>query len=241
MEIATEGYLLNQQHTLVLMPGLDGTGKLFSPLIPLLEPHFRLVIVTYPDLDSFSEYVDCAQNQLPEAGGFSLVAESFSGPVAMAIMAQRPEQIGPSVLSSTFARSPLAALTRMTNYVPEQMFSIGALSDFCLDVYEVNDEDFSETQPLLLNVMEQLDGVLLKHRISVLSRIDVSALLPGIEIPILQLHGTQDHIVSETDALMLQSNLPDVNRIDIDAPHLLLQTHPQQCAELIFNHVQATA
>ncbi len=221
------------------MPGLDGTGKLFAPLIPLLEPHFRLVIVTYPDLDSFSEYVDCARNQLPETGGFSLVAESFSGPVAMAIMAQRPEQIGPSVLSSTFTRSPLAALTRMANYVPEQMFSIGALSDFCLDVYEVNDEDFSETQPLPLNVMEQLDGVLLKRRISVLSRIDVSALLPGIEIPILHLHGTQDRIVSETDALMLQSNLPDVNRIDIDAPHLLLQTHPQQCAELIFNHVRA--
>ena len=231
---------MNQQHTLVLMPGLDGTGKLFAPLIPLLEPHFRLIIVTYPDLDSFSEYVDCARNQLPESGGFSLVAESFSGPVAMAIMAQPPGQIGPSVLSSTFARSPLAALTRMSNYVPEQMFSIGALSDFCLDVYEVNDEDFSETQPLPLNVMEQLDGVLLKHRISVLSRIDVSALLPGIEIPILHLHGTQDRIVSETDALMLQSNLPDVNRIDIDAPHLLLQTHPQQCAELIFNHVRAT-
>ncbi len=223
------------------MPGLDGTGKLFGPLIPLLQPHFRLVIVTYPDLDSFSEYVDCARNQLPETGSFSLVAESFSGPVAMAIMAQPPVQIGPSVLSSTFARSPLAALTRMSNYVPEQMFSIGALSDFCLDVYEVNDEDFSETQPLPLNVMEQLDGVLLKHRISVLSRIDVSALLPGIEIPILQLHGTQDRIVSETDALMLQSNLPNVNRIDIDAPHLLLQTHPQQCAELIFNHVRATA
>ena len=158
----------------------------------------------------------------------------------MAIMAQRPEQIGPSVLSSTFARSPLAAFTRMSNYVPEQMFSIGALSDFCLDVYEVNDEDLSETQPLPLNVMEQLDGVLLKRRISVFSRIDVSALLPAIEIPILQLHGTQDRIVSETDALMLQSNLPDVNRIDIDAPHLLLQTHPQQCAELISNHVRAT-
>ncbi len=229
---------MNQQHTLVLMPGLDGTGKLFAPLIPLLQTHFRLVIVTYPDLDSFSEYVDCARNQLPETGDFSLVAESFSGPVAMAIMAQRPERIGPSVLSSTFARSPLAALTRMSSYVPEQMFSIGALSDFCLDVYEVNDEDFSETQPLPLNVMEQLDGVLLKRRISVLSRIDVSALLPDIEIPILHLHGTQDRIVSETDALMLQSNLPDVNRIDIDAPHLLLQTHPQQCAELIFNHVR---
>ena len=230
---------MNQRHTLVLMPGLDGTGRLFAPIIPLLEPHFELVVVTYPDLDSFTDYVDCAQNQLPATPGFSLLAESFSGPVAMALMAQRPGLIGPSVLCATFARSPLAALTRMANYVPDQMFSIGALNEFCLDVFEINDEDSSETQPLPLDVTEQLDGTLLKHRISVLSRIDVSALLPNIQVPILYLHAERDRIVSENDAQMMQEYLPDVDRVDIDAPHLLLQTRPQQCAELIFQHVQS--
>ena len=221
------------------MPGLDGAGKLFDPIIPLLEPHFELVMVTYPDLDSFTDYVDCAQNQLPEKPGFSLLAESFSGPVAIALMAQQPDLIGPSVLSATFARSPLAALTRMANYIPEQMFSIGALNQFCLDVYEIDDEDSSETQPLPLNVTEQLDGTLLKHRISVLSRIDVSALLPAIEVPILCLHALRDRIVAESDAQMLQQSLPDVNRVDIDAPHLLLQTRPQQCTDLICEHIQS--
>jgi pimeloyl-[acyl-carrier protein] methyl ester esterase len=221
------------------MPGLDGTGKLFAPIIPLLEQHFELSIVTYPNLDSFADYIDCARNQLPETPGFSLLAESFSGPVALALMAQQPGQIGPSVLSTTFVRSPLAALTRMANYVPEQVFSIGALSEFCLDVYDIEDEDFSETQPLPLNVMEQLDGVLLKQRISVLSRIDISALLPDIEVPILYLRAVQDRIVAESDAQMIQNYLPDVERVDIDAPHLLLQTRPQQCAELIINYIQS--
>ena len=221
------------------MPGLDGTGKLFAPIIPLLEAHFKLVIVTYPDLDSFTDYVDCVQNQLPAEPGFSLLAESFSGPVAVALMAQRPGQIGPSVLTTTFVRSPLATLTRMANQVPEQMFSIGALSEFLLGVYEMKDEDPSETLPLPLNVMEQLDGKLLKHRISVLSRIDVSALLPNIEIPILYLRAMRDRIVSESDAQVIQESLPNVNRVDIDAPHLLLQSRPQQCAELIVKHIQS--
>jgi len=221
------------------MPGLDGTGRLFAPIIPLLEAHFELVVVTYPDLDSFADYVDCAQDQLPATPGFSLLAESFSGPVAMALMAQRPDLIGPSVLCATFARSPLAALTRMANYVPEQMFSIGALNEFCMDVFEIDDEDSSETLPLPLNVTEQLDGALLKHRISVLSRIDVSALLPNIEAPILYLHAERDRIVSEIDAQMMQEYLPNLDRVDIDAPHLLLQTRPQQCAELILKHIQS--
>ena len=221
------------------MPGLDGTGKLFEPIIPLLKPHFALQIITYPNLDKFTDFVDCVLNQLPPSAGFSLVAESFSGPVALAVMAHRPDRIGPSVLSASFARSPLAELTRMSNYIPDQMFSIGALGQFCLDVYELEDEDFSETQPLPLNITEQLDGSLLKNRISALSRIDISALLPGIEIPILYLHGLQDRIVSEKDALMLQKNLPNITRVDIDGPHLLLQTRPQQCAELILKHVRS--
>lgn len=230
---------MNQRHTLVLMPGLDGTGKLFAPIIPLLEPHFELIMVTYPDLNSFTEYVDCAQNQLPATAGFSLLAESFSGPVALTLMSQQPDQIGPSILSATFARSPLAALTRMANYVPDQMFSIGALNEFCLDVLEINDDDQSETQPLPLNVSEQIDGALLKHRIAVLSRIDVSGLLPSIDVPILYLRALRDRIVAESDAKLMQEYLPDVNRADIDAPHLLLQTRPQRCAELILQHVQS--
>lgn len=221
------------------MPGLDGTGKLFAPIIPLLKPQFNLVFVTYPDLNSFADYIDCARSQLPDEPGFSLLAESFSGPVAMALLAQHPEPVGPSVIASSFVRSPLATLTRMASYIPEQMFSIGALSDFCLDVHTSDDEDFSETQPLPLNVTEQIDGTALKHRISVFSRIDVSALLPEINVPILYLHALRDRITSDHDAQMMENHLPDVNRVDIDGPHLLLQNQPLLCSELIIKHIQS--
>ena len=131
-------------------------------------------------------------------------------------------------------------MTQMANYIPSQVFSIGALGELCEDVYEVKDDDFSETQPLPLNVTSQLDGTLLKNKLSALSRIDVSALLPGIELPILQLHGTRDRIVSGHDADLIEDTLPQVTRIDLDAPHLLLQTQPRECAELIQKHVMAT-
>ena len=200
-----------QISTLVLLPGLDGTGRLFEPIIPLLKPLFEVVVVTYPDLDSFSDYVDCAQRQLPSTPGFSILAESLSGPVALALMAEQNNQIGPSILAATFARSPLPELTRMAGYIPEQMFSIGALNEFCLDVYAMDAEDISETQPLPLNVTEQLDGTLLKNRISTMSRIDVSALLPHIQVPVLYLQAQRDNIVSGSHAIMMQRSLADFN------------------------------
>ncbi len=221
-----------------MLPGLDGTGKLFSPIIPHLEAHFDLTIVTYPDLGSFNDYVDSARNQLPESSAISLLAESLSGPIAISLMAQRAGQFGSAILSSTFARSPLAAMTHLAKHVPQQMFSIGALSDFYLDVDAEENQDFSETQPLPLNVMDQVDGVVLRHRIEVMSRIDVSALLPQIDVPVLYLRAKRDRIVSDSDAEMIQQNLPKVARINLDAPHLLLQTRPQECADLIIKHVE---
>ncbi len=229
---------MSQLPTLVLMPGFEGNGKLFAPLIPWLDSHFSLKVIKYPDLASFQDYIDCAQSQLPAEPGYSLLAESFSGPVAIALLAQRPGQIGPSVLCSTFARSPLAMLTKMANQVPQQMFSIGTLSEYCLDVHAEHDEDVSETQPLPLNITEQLDGVVLRHRIAVMSRIDVSALLPQIEAPLLLLHGQRDRIASELEARLIEQNLPGVKRVDIDAAHLLLQIQPQQCAEHIIRHIR---
>ena len=227
---------MTQRPTLVLMPGLDGTGRLFEPIIPLLEPQFNLKVVTYPDLGSFNDYVDCAYRQLPQTPGYSLLAESFSGPVALALLSQLQDQIGPSVLCSTFCRSPLQTLTQMASQIPDQMFSLGALASFCFDVDDMQDEDFTDTQPIPLNVTSQLDGAVLKHRISVLSRINVSAMLPDIRTSILFLQGTHDKIVPDSHAQMISQLLPNVHQVNLDGPHMLLQTHPHLCVDLIINH-----
>ena len=227
---------MTQRPTLVLMPGFDGTGKLFEPIIPLLEPHFNLTVVTYPDLGSFNEYIDCAYHQLPLEPGYSLLAESFSGPIALTLMSRLQDQIGPSVLCSTFCRSPLQTMTEMLNQIPDQMFSLGALGSFCFDVDDDFDEDFTDTQPIPVNVTAQLDGAVLKHLISVLSRIDVSALLPDIQTSILFLQGTHDKLVPDSHAQMIEQYLPNVHRVNLDGPHMLLQTNPHLCVDLIVNH-----
>ena len=36
--------------TLILLPGMDGTGELFSPLVKELGPDIQTVVVRYPDL-----------------------------------------------------------------------------------------------------------------------------------------------------------------------------------------------
>ena len=77
---------------LVLLPGLDGTGRLFKDFIAALPPTLSAVAVAYPG-DRCLPYADLAaivQSNLPTPEPFVLVAESFSTPLAIACAAKQP-------------------------------------------------------------------------------------------------------------------------------------------------------
>ena len=78
--------------TLVLLPGLDGTGEQFAPLLRELPSTIAPVTVRYP-VDralGYEELLPLALEQLPADCPFVLVGESFSGPLAIRLAAQRP-------------------------------------------------------------------------------------------------------------------------------------------------------
>ena len=80
-------FLCNQH--LVFMPGLDGTGRSFDPLLSLLPPDSLATIVRYPTDRhlTLEETAQCAAEQIPAGTSPVVIAESFSGPVAVRMVA----------------------------------------------------------------------------------------------------------------------------------------------------------
>lgn len=71
---------------LILLPGLDGTGELFRPLLPYLGQQ-ALQVLPLPR-DTSQDYADLTHTileQLPKNEGFVLLGESFSGALALKI------------------------------------------------------------------------------------------------------------------------------------------------------------
>ncbi len=97
----------SERHVLVLLPGLDGTGRLFAPLRRELGPHFDSMVVAYPAdrLRNYDELSADVAKQLPSSQ-FTLVAESFSGPVALKVAARNPPGLVAVVLCASFAACP---------------------------------------------------------------------------------------------------------------------------------------
>ncbi len=68
----------------VLLPGMDGTGELFAPFLSSLAGICSVQVIRYPrDADlTYAELQQYVMNQLPVSEPITLIAESFSGPIA---------------------------------------------------------------------------------------------------------------------------------------------------------------
>lgn len=69
---------------LVLLPGLDGTGRLFEPLLRVLPFHFSPLVIAYPTHAalSYTELLRYIEQKMPCGEDYILLTESYSGPIA---------------------------------------------------------------------------------------------------------------------------------------------------------------
>src|ERR1700730_8223328 len=90
---------------LVLLPGLDGTGKLFVDFIRALGGGAECRVIGYsPDEPlGYEELEARVRAALPGDRPYLLLGESFSGPIAMRIAANAPARLVGVILCGTFA------------------------------------------------------------------------------------------------------------------------------------------
>jgi pimeloyl-ACP methyl ester carboxylesterase len=219
---------------LLLLPGLDGTGELFTPLVHALGDDVTTSVVRYGSELTFDEYVEAATRALPDQA--VVVAESFSGPVGIALAARHPGRIRCLVLCATFARSPFRELLRFARFIPARAFAANALTPAMLRHFCLNGDDTS-LRPSAVSVVSTVPPAIMRARLACLAGVDVGPLLRRIDTPVLYLRASRDRIVSARLSNALTSQLPNVSITEIDGPHLLLQTRPRECAAAVHEFI----
>ena len=109
--------------TLLLLPGLDGTGLIFEPLLTHLPEEIDAQVVRYPvdRVMSFQEHVTFTRKQFPRKKPFVLLAESFSGPISLQLLAEPPDNLVGVIFVATFARHPSPFLVDAGRYLPQKL------------------------------------------------------------------------------------------------------------------------
>lgn len=218
------------QRTPVLLPGFDGTGRLFTPLRKALDPSIRTKVISYATdrpqgYGEFCAQVLCALPKTPHV----LVAEPFSGPVALKVAARAPQGLKALVLSASFAENPLPRLSLAQGLIGPWFFRlplpIGAIRAFL-----AGREASLELCRAIQDAVKTVDPKVLAFRLRDVLGADAMADLRRCLVPIFYLRATKDRLLGKRAVRLIAAARPNVTVIDLPGPHLLLQAAPDLCA-----------
>lgn len=158
---------------------------------------------------------------------FVLLGESFSGPLAYRLALRQPQGLRGVIFAASFLRCPHPLLT-LTRYLPLPgglLNSAALLKLFCVG---------QGASPALLELLRvevrQLPQDLLRARLHSLSELQEPT--QPLELPTLHLLPRQDRLVSRR-ALTLHKHCQNLQEVELDGPHFLLQSQPAACARAI--------
>jgi pimeloyl-[acyl-carrier protein] methyl ester esterase len=226
---------------LVLLPGLDGTGKLFAEFVKLLDPGVCAMVVAYPpDQPLGYEELDALVRGILDKPRrdqrYVLLGESFSGPLAIRIAARAPAGLVGLILSASFAKNPFPWLgwaRPLAAYLPVKSLPRWVRAPL---MWGSLSPDRAPSQ--MERAMSGVSAAVIRQRIAALLAVDETSALERVRIPTLVLRATADRVIPKAATRRILKALPQAQFREIDAPHLLLQTRPRECAAAVLRFLQ---
>jgi pimeloyl-ACP methyl ester carboxylesterase len=216
--------------TLVLLPGMHGSGELFADFVAALGAQHETIAITYPQdqpLD-YAQLESIVRYELPSDRPFVLLGESFSGPIALSIAASAPRQLRGLVLSSSFAGNPIPLLGVLRHFggaIPIWPGFHGLVVRLVLGRFSR-----SMHPDAIVRAVTQVPTAVLRARIRAVLSTDLIQRLPHIPVPVLYLQATKDRVVPRAAVRPIFQLLSCIQVVELDAPHFLLQAAPVAAA-----------
>lgn len=210
----------------LLLPGMDGGAGLLRPFAAALrERGIDAETFVYPRerVASYEELVPLVVEHLERHRPETIVAESFSGPVAIRLAAKL---LAPSLVRvATFAAPPRRFPPAL---VPERLFRHPPPRAVIRELMLGSDAPLDLVESVHAAIAE-VPARVLAARLREVLRVDVLEELRRVRDRAIHLRPSRDRLVPR--------GLPGVRTRTIEGPHLLLQRHPRTCAAIIAEHL----
>jgi pimeloyl-ACP methyl ester carboxylesterase len=222
------------EQSLVLLPGLHGSVRLFEPFVRALRalnPNRGFLPLPLPT-EVAQEYPALAEwlvERLRGHGPLDLLAESFSVPLALHVAASPQVRVRRLVLAAGFCGAPQPLVFSLLPLRP--LLALRPPKQAVRHL--LTGEDSSDA--LVAAVQTEIQaarGKWLAARVRTALALR-SVEVPAPAVPALLLQGRRDVIVPWEAQSELERHLPEATVVWIDAPHLVLQTAADECAAAV--------
>ena len=229
------------EHVWTVLPGLHGTDALFGKLRSAIPARQECEWIDLPakgkqDYQTLSDWLDGKLEHLENKKRL-IIAESFSGPLAVMLASKRPDEVAGIVQASSFCHAPLNPGIALLPLRPLFMVKPHrkALEHFLIGK-DASDEEIEE----LSQVIQSIPSATLTKRVRAILEFqeEDSPELKGI--PMLLLQAQEDNLVPWEAQQRLEAHFPDARVHWLPSPHMMLQRHPIACLEKIMDFVSTT-
>ncbi len=223
---------------IVLLPGLDGTGILFKPLIESLPSDIEPLIISYPNNKkmNYDELVNYVINKITGNEDFILIGESFSGPVAYQIALRHPENLKSVIFVASFLSNPRNIILKLCNFLPMGLLFSLPIPDFIIRTFLFGKEINEQLISLFRESLKKVPASILSHRLGEIAKLHNKYLHCGTRAVYIQ--ATNDKLVPSKSAKVFKDVMDNLSVYEVNGPHFILQANPSACAEIITNEVR---
>lgn len=219
--------------TLLLLPGMDGTGELFGPFVEALGGEFQVKVVRYPNSEplGYAELESIARASLPAEGPYVILGESFSGPIAVSLSGGASDRLKGLVLCCSFVSNPRAAfsgLRSLVSFLPVALAPVGILSHMVLGRFST-----VALRSVLTHAVAQVSPTALRARLRAVLSVNVCSQLATVTVPVLYLRASHDHLVPASASALVSKLNEHTRVVELEGPHFLLQVAPVEAAQVI--------
>lgn len=221
----------------VLLPGLHGSRALFASFVALAPSWARcrpLALPTAGD-QGFDALADVLLPELRPLEGFVLLGESFSGPIAARLAARLGQKVALLVLCN-----PLVEVDfKLPAGLAASMLASKAMPAWCA-AFALAGGD-RELGKAALDEVRLLPKKILMGRLSTVFSATAADLSSCLGAPLLTILGSRDRLVSLSRARDVCSKVPFSTLVELDAPHLVIQTKPADVWRAISEEFESAA
>jgi pimeloyl-[acyl-carrier protein] methyl ester esterase len=229
-----------QELTLLLLPGMDGTGELFAEFVKLLPGWIEPRVVSYPRDQrlSYDQLLPILNSAVPAGKPFVILAESFSTPLAVKFAAGIPKGLRALVICAGFISPPHRGFVmRIALILGPTLFAFGLPISVCRHFL------VGETAPRRLIdavrvAVSSVSHEVLAHRLKLVFACNAGYELRGVSVPLLYLSGLKDRLVNRLSCEEIKQAKPDALVATVEAPHLMLQANPKEAFDVVLRFLE---
>lgn len=229
---------MNEQPILVLLPGFDGSGRLYVRFCEQFSD-IKTIILTYPPDKAltYNELCEHLESQLPD-DRFVLFGESFGGPLAMLLSEKAGPKLAGIILCVTFIKNPRPYLTKIIRPILRPNHLQRGIPRWYVRTFLLNGNEDEFLMNMIMSANHGLTADVIYTRLREIADIDVTHIVKECDLPILYLRATRDRLVYKNSMELIQKYGQNVQAIEYDSPHMLLNTHPKKVASKIRQFVK---